>query len=446
VDLRASFPPIANQDGIGWCYAYGGAAQMSYWAIQNHVPGISLQDKHYVSSAAGALQYDRKKRSAEYKKLAVILSIKRAALPRVAELVQASEALDVKMYARMKIVGKNNLKTDSEYRSLNDELNRINNELSNLEKSYEGPSFKEPESGISKELLDSLSSGGLCLESQVSSTDNAPAAELQDTWLSTTFNNAYENYLDDRSSENICSASIALHQVFPNLKIPEIQATLTKFSISSHGDPIESLRRKSCDGHLIKLHKKPSAIPIPRPTNLDQSSTNEVLSNQFKSLLDKKIPVGIGYRPEVYYFGPESLRETLIDGNTSHYSVLVGKKFDCNTKKVVYILRNSLGDDACEADRPNFQRYPFETASVEYSGQARKIWDEYNACKKSCPNTDDPTEAETAKELGCMEHCERVKADALVNLNQPPYTCDNGDYVIDEDQLMPGVINGTYLK
>jgi hypothetical protein len=177
-----------------------------------------------------------------------------------------------------------------------------------------------------------------------------------------------------------------------------------------------------------------------------QFPVRPALSNQFKSLLDQKIPVGIAYRPEVYYFGPDSLEEKMIDGNSAHYSVLVGKKFDCTTKKTVYILRNSLGDDACESDLPNFQRYPFETAPPEYSGQASKIWADYNGCKKSCPNTDDPTEAETVKELGCVELCEKVKAQALVSLNRPPYTCDKGDYVIEEDQLMPGVMSGTYLK
>jgi hypothetical protein len=443
VDLRASLPPIPNQDGTGWCYAYGAAAQVTYWALQNHVPGVELPYGHYVSAAAAAIHFNREQRNEEYGRTAAGLVLKRASDPRIEELNQQEKALSEKLEQRSK-ADQTQFSSDPEYSSLKLKLARVQTELNTIKEILKKLEYHEPDVGSAAKLLGQIASDGLCLESQVSSADNVGPDTINSEWMTKVFDHAYGEYLATPSDLTACNAAFALQEVFPALQISEIRAIL---SHSDQDDPMEKLWEKSCKDHPIQLSRKYQIHTVPEVISTEPLSKPE-LFKQVQSLLDSKIPVGITYHAEILNVGPEVFgKQVTLEEN--HYSLVVGKRFDCESKKTVYILRNSWGADSCKVDRGMFQRYSSVDGPVSYRTTLHTINSKESACSDQCPryvNTGPSHLAALKRASDCQEQCIETKYAESIELNQPPFTCDQDDYVISEDQLMLGALNATYIK
>jgi hypothetical protein len=104
-------------------------------------------------------------------------------------------------------------------------------------------------------------------------------------------------------------------------------------------------------------------------------------------VLKKGTPVGIAYHPEVFSETPDNYRQTSKEG--SHYSLLVGQRYNCDKGEPEYILRNSWGQSGCETSAAGY---------LKKNGQ------------------------------------------------KAPYTCEDGYYIIPQSQLKMGVFRTVHLE
>jgi hypothetical protein len=434
VDLRSKMPPILDQDDMGWCVSYGSAAQLTYWAVQNGVPGISTREDGWISPTAIALSANRGRRQEAYKNV----------VARLAE-VDAYEAALQPLTARKAVLEERRRTLEGkvppkEWAWLLGELGRVSKDWA-AQKEKIPKLFSEPEGALGKPVLEQALREGVCLERQVSSRDNGPGDRLNREWLDQAFNDAYGRFVARQTEENACVAAEKLHGLFRQVPVVEIQSVIRR--VNSGEDPIEVLWRRSCQGQSIALPRVPRVEEFPPSGAARAGSFGS--SKLLSDLLGAEVPVGISYRPQVFDMGPDAARKEigkLEDQKASaHYSVLVGRKFDCSTKRTSYILRNSWGEAACEARRMMFSHYGSEIPPEVTARRDRK-WADENACISGCKRV----QRQVDRYMTCLGDCNLSKG-PLQNPGPPaPYTCDRGDFVIEEDQLMLVMRNATYLK
>lgn len=267
------------------------------------------------------------------------------------------------------------------------------NELSALVSIYP-KSVAENEGGDPKTVLDNIMGNGFCTEEEVPSEGfdyQAKTAPMQgyvppgytmapQKGVKAILNEGVGKYTASPNAENLCEATEAAKGIFPKLSQKEISDVL-ETSRKNDNDAVDQLLKAAC---------KKKKIELPRPVVTSETviTAHDKGMNAVQDLLKKGTPVGITYYPEVLSENPLTYDKASKEG--THYSVLVGQRYNCDKGEPEYILRNSWGKSSCE------------TGSAAYKS--------------------------------------RFLA------NEAPYSCEDGYYIIPESQLKMGLLNMTYYE
>jgi hypothetical protein len=253
--------------------------------------------------------------------------------------------------------------------------------------------LEEDEGGNSSEVLAGIMENGYCTEDEVPSEgfDYKPKISPMNNGIvmppSTSdgvkaiLNEGIGKYTASPTAENLCEATDAAKSIFPKLSQKEISNVL-EAARKNENDAVDQLLKTAC------TKKK---IDLPRPKVVAQTLIPDqdggVDMAWVRELLKKGTPVGIAYHSEVFSESPDVYKYSSKRG--SHYSLLVGQRYNCDKGEPEYILRNSWGQSGCE------------TSSAAYLNR---------------------------------------------NGAKAPYTCEDGYYIIPESQLKMGLFRTVHFE
>ena len=400
IDLRSELGPLRDQDSLGWCYAYGAADQLDHWTLKNQGKAAG------ISAIALALKYNSAKRRDNLEKWFAIPQDERKNARKQEAPVEA--------------------RGGSPRRAM----------LLAIESGYCTES-----TAPSKDLISSERFQAFLKRHQMRESTTLP--ELIDLTLS-----KYLAQTEPDSNLASCPVSEVASLFFPNAPFQDIQAILEQYS--SHDlntEPIDRLLEMNCQSVEWKGRS-------PKPIQVDEDP--ESIFSTIDQQLDRGEIAGINYYPDIFHFGADRLTQSIAAAkktdHSSHYSTLVGKRWNCSTGETDYLLRNSWGENSCNRDLNSYR-------SVEDdSPELQKILAECDSCDRQCAiahsewfRTTTTRDEATLVQQGnryneCTLTCTQRRNKQLLELNRPSFTCDQGYYVVPASVLKKGIINATLLQ
>lgn len=415
-DLNAEFGPTRDQGSIGWCYAYGAADLLGHWLNKYGIVKETHILANMVSPVASAILYNSKTRAAnlgrfnahkdfqttQQDRLAESVAQHNAAsdefLSRIAEWVKVNQELKARSTALLNDwLSLDGLQKQRKLRS--EELRRlqaIKEELAQLEIdshshasilvrrrqsdvhlreldflsnffygkahlyqskkfnfSLDLQSIQEGEGGQPKTVVDQAIIHGVCLEKDVPSVYVSRSGPIHSLAIHQIFENIY-GYLRTSDPALANQAAASAMQIFPNIESKDILARLRD---SSPHDPVEDLLLQSCK----PIHFPTNRIPIYR---IVEGATTNAKMEQLSHLVGQTHPVGLTYNADILKKTGKSLEDSLKKNSTLHFSVLIGQKYDCATKEIHFVLRNSWGKESCTSLVAKFRA---ETSTAPYT-------------------------------------------------------------------------------
>ncbi len=432
VDLRAELGPIRNQSGPS-CYAQPAADLLSHWLYINKIGPDPREKESQVSAFDAMIQYNNEFR----KKLFINY---RENLKLTQKRIEEFE--NYKKYFNQLVALPNfGLAEAQEIIALQDKEQESQTKLENFQTFKK--SFNERAGGSTGQAIEKMIKNGFCREKD-SPSNKSDFIDPQ-TYFRTSgdliLNNIY-NYYKDPNPESLCYAAQSAKELFPNLG--DIQLITQLLVLSSQSvpafkyDPINILSRLNCKPEFLPENKKPKI------KSLGKKPEQIILNMNLHFNKKPTTPVAVYYYAEILDSDESILPKKM---ERRHASTIAGRRFNCKTNEYDYILRNSWGKRACEQTRGNFKRYKTDPPS------AIKVKEKRSACLQTCGASTSAhfTTAEsidhkrTLYKLGCINECTKNFYNEMASINAPPYTCEDGYYIISESQLRAGLYGGHYL-
>jgi hypothetical protein len=444
---------IRDQDGDGWCYAYGGADQLTHWLNSHGVPGVETNGGGRVSPVGLALDQTEKSRRQAYLNYNAELAAYKSRNDQLNATANAvgsyMTALEIKDAAVKKLCAHINhdsngaivltkpapsgapnsryldlaandchmarrklCQADSQCRDLMARADNAQRELQSTATKI--PQFHFPAGGSAKAVMERALSEGVCLESSVASDGFDPRLGVNVNQLLTT-NSLTENCED-------CRRESSIRAVFPKFQ-GNVAAILDNYV---NADPMSEFM-KSCQ--RVQGPKPPPRI-------------REFPPEDFSRELEKpgSEPIGVTYNPSIFTYSDESVAATYgfvsQDPKTEsklHYSLLAGKRYNCDLGEEEFIIKNSWGSGACELSRNKYVSVPKSDPRVA------EIERSLSVCVQACPTGN-------AAWNTCNKTCvdaRNVKANAL---QKPPFYCEDGLFVVPASVMKRASVNGNKIE
>lgn len=453
IDFSMEMGPLRDQDGEGWCYAYGSADQLTHWMSKRGVGGVRSTGPDRVSPVALALDETANDRRTAYAKFNT----------ESAGYIQQLNALDATINAVHPYITGNiesrNPEIQTACRNVQREPNgairtlrpipgatnamvldtradacdRLRNAAcradsrcaemlrqsgsaitARLNLRAGAPRFKFPAGAVANEVLRRGINNGMCLEASVASDGFDPRLGVNIHQLLTV--NAMTPNCPD------CQRESSIRAVFPRFQ-GNIAAILDNFA---NVDPMSEFM-KSCQRVQIPPSQKPRIVHLAAS---DFSRALEIPNPE---------PIGVTYDASIFDYSSDAVRnsyEAPAAGEDAkrpfHYSLLVGKRFNCSWGEEEFILRNSWGSGSCETDRAKYLSVPKNDPRVTALEQ-----DSY-ACTVTC--------RPGIHYRACNERCVNQSVQARQTLHNPPFYCEDGLYIVRASTLVRASHSGSRLE
>lgn len=412
IDLRSELPPLRNQ-GMNNCFAMVAETLINHRLYQMGRISNLRDPKQLVSPTALALQAEAESRNYYFKKY-------QNDLPKIRELDGQIESLSndaQKIFEKLKPMPE-----DSE-------------EKKNLRQSYMEVALKIQD--LNKQRPENLNfdTGGVlgsvlrnkeikwCSEASVSGLDHFPdesrslfnptvegtkISQKSTPDLGARINKFLTAYAENDKPKDLCQLASDIQPIFPGLIFDDILKILRE---SLGSDPLQKFIDSACKG-----------IPGEDRKHSFQEAGTGIIEFKFPDMievLNNRNVVGIDINAKI--FNPNQ------KGPAQHSVTVVGKKHNCETGSTDYIIRNSWGPDSCEADR------------AEYVKSTRPDQEMGEPMGSEC--VPPPANATADSVFNCIEtsRAEHIKR------NKPPFSCDQGYYIVSESVLEKTVTSVTYL-
>lgn len=263
VNLASQFPPVKDQDGVGWCFAFAASDLASFYTGDN------------VSSSDTAMEYY------------------------------------------------------DGYQNLNDYRMSGKNTRTYLSRN-EGGNFEL--------AFDTLLKKGYCLETEVSSEENAGTRSYAIDEKIAKFESAFDRLKGSQLQKKIQTRKINACEVTPQIPGPNIfgnlpcEAFQRALSLNSSKAALNSLRKSACP------RRRPLRVPgTPYVRSVGRRLTGKNLVQVIQNSLSRGKPVGITM--DVNPLIKASDRKA----NGLHSMTAIGRRYNETTKKCDYLMRNSWG-------------------------------------------------------------------------------------------------------
>lgn len=442
IDLSSQMGPIRDQGSTGWCYAYGLADQLSYLLKIKNAPGFDVVGDNRVSPAGIALDWSFPYRREAYTTFASKLKETTSLNAQKGKLLDQvlNYSLQNKVIENFCIEAKNSLSGIDEnsseaqkkiayakltecHRLVNNEcakssvcsvfLNKLNKLSSdNTSSSMQKINFQDGAHPYNP--LKDLLRLGVFKESEIR-TDQS-----QNT-LSHDIGNLYShvitsNYLQNPDNPTaINNAEYAVKSIFPKFT-GNILSVIQNYEVF---DPYKQF--------MFSATRTPIADFISNTTvaDLEIATKDHDPLEKVDRALEAHLPVGITYDANFFFYGPNFIKSFNPKLEpASHYSIIIGKRFNCKTGETEYILRNSWGPNACEEKRSSYQSLPLNNADQDHLDVSLVN------CAESCRIT---------KSQNCENTCLKNYSEKNIALNKPDFLCENGNFIIKKNTLINSV-------
>lgn len=452
VDMSMEMGPTRNQDGDGWCYAYGSSDQLTHWMAKRGMGGVRATGADRVSPVALALDETTDKRRAAYAKFNT----------DSAGYIQRMNSLDASINAINPYITTNienrNPQVQAACRNVQREANgaiiitrpspngatnsrildttadncerlrkaacRADGACSQLLRQSEdahtakmnlqqsAPRFEFPAGAVADDVLRRGISEGMCLESSVASDGFDPRLGVNVNKLLTV--NAMTPNCPD------CQRESSIRAVFPRFQ-GNIAAILDNYATV---DPMSEFM-KSCQRVQIPRDQQPRVVSV---NPADFSRALEQPGSE---------PIGVSYDPDIFDYANDGVRTSYGGAPRSgepalHYSLLVGKRYNCSLGEEEFILRNSWGSDSCEFHRSKYVSVPKNDARVTNLEQ-----DSF-ACIATC--------RPGIHYRLCNERCVNQSVTSKLALHNPPFYCEDGLFIVRASTLVRASHAGNRLE
>lgn len=454
VDISMEMGPIRNQDGDGWCYAYGSADQLTHWMSRRGVGGVHSTGADRVSPVALALDETERNRRAAYTKYNT----------DTADYIQRLNQLDAQVNAVHPYIT-NNIEVrnpqvqgacqnvprepNGAIRTIRpvpgaaktfvlditaDNCDRMRNiacsvdsrcrevqrqsesaATARLNLRAQMPRFEFPAGGVSSQVMQRGIDQGVCLESSVASDGFDPRLGVNVNQLLT--RNALMPNCPD------CQRESSIRAVFPRFQ-GNIAAILDNYA---NVDPMSEFM-KSCQRVQFPSGQRPRVVDV-RPENFSRDLERP-----------NPEPIGVNYSASIFDYTSEQVAATYAAPGTPtrtserplHYSLLVGKRYNCSLGEEEFVLRNSWGTGSCENDRSKYVSVPKTDPRVAGLDQTK------NACLAQCRMG--------VLYRACNERCVNEINQARVQLHNPPFYCEDGLYIVKSSTLIRASHSGNRVE
>lgn len=306
IDLRKELGPIRDQGSLGWCYAYTSVDIMDQYINKNRK---SMRIERF-----GNLGDPQNQLSPSF----VSMSYRHPDRPDPSQIRG-------KAFTKAKAQGEKISKLWAEFEQT-DTQKKKDRIWAQILKLYE----HHAEGGSTELAINQLiEKPYLCLESDVSSKDYSLNGTQQFYGLDQAI---YYSYVYDRSGSQFCRAADSLQKLFPRKSEDEI---------------IDSLREAEPYTGLLKSK---GLCTFKNP--LKKRITAVVHLGEKEALASIDTGLSKGYISGISYTANFLLYNQTMEGE--HASTIVGKRVNCKTKKIDYLLRNSWGATACANEKTKF--------------------------------------------------------------------------------------------
>jgi len=455
-DWRSSQGPIRDQDTIGWCYAFTASDLLTDFMNRNpdHRPKkLSNLDftkkENMVSPMSGAvavengvlelsstmkMNYDIDKTFSYEKVLENNIKLEKS--QKDYNETCRNDCQHDCLYSYIHNLDYSHLKCDFFQSRSKDlpEIVKLFKKVEELDKKQRldiGKYQRITMGGNAELILDYYIRSGFSLESQFP-TDNFKAEDRL-SQISHEFSLAFGTAKSKEQA--LCSGYELYKELCPNCTqtFEDIKPILEK-SLNPQKSALYELTNN--DQFKFNLSKS-SKIDIKKFSYQEESELSEKRKNIDEGLT--KGIVGIGY----------DISNILSLNKGGHASTLVGKK--CIQGQEHYILRNSWGSQACEAEKKEIILGRIETAASE-----QEVAKKYSGCMSICNDMptkiensfslfsqDDPKKVLEKKE--CKNSCYNKNKDEL-SQKFGTYECDKiGYYFIESEKILNATSSAQYL-
>lgn len=381
-DMRNEFGPLRSQDSIGWCFAYATTDLLGHWIRRTHYNGNPSRRQYDTSQRENMLsamwstavyydnrpEYIRSLRSAHAEKPGLVAKYsdlrtqRRKILEESIHTAQRTPNRELgSLYAEMfalidkkeksrendlsvfqkkyddikaKIIA---LKTrDTAIEAAVAAISKNTEELKNLEKKLDDKQEEKSdlEEGYTEKVFEKLTNKniGFCRESEVPSDDTQlPQYFSSYKNIDGYLREIYKYLITNGSQDQLKCATLAGYALFPNLTPYEISDILSKYQ--DQADPIFNLARTACK-HKLTIDERfgtPEMITLGNPAKDGFA--------EIKNLLSQNIPVEIRYNSNRTFLPIEKQKKEKL----MHSSIIVGQKYNCDTRETEFIVRDSIG-------------------------------------------------------------------------------------------------------
>lgn len=191
-----------------------------------------------------------------------------------------------------------------------------------------------------KALRDLCDAKNICLQSDVPSSDYAGYEGMKFKQLDDII---YESYKDPKSGTKFCQAATVMNKMFPKVD-PDIL--------------IEQLKKKDPYSHLVE---NPDLCSLPNPMEKrcpepraivftpNDPRDKERLDTEFvyiQKMLEENVPTTLAF-VTADFLKPIWMQGMSKNGSDGHAALVIGHRFNCETQKNDYLIRNSWGPEAC---------------------------------------------------------------------------------------------------
>lgn len=408
IDHSPEFCKPRDQDSIGWCYAYAASDLLTHHLKRKKL--INNDCNTRVSAVAVAASYNKDK-AAEHREMI-----------------------------------KNRLKKQSASSFLSEEANKSN---------ADDREYFENVGGHIKTSIELAVDNGICMESDIPSDDykyslagGCIASESGGCGLKSLINTIYK-YKSEGT--NLCAAVNASLAIAPNINADAVQKILINMEATEVIDALISASCKKLNYEQTPWWKRITGEGL----RLENHSGTPDFENIDKELAAGNA-IGISYYSNFILTAPGKGQK-----KGAHASIIVGKKFDCEQNKEVYIVRNSWGNSCAafqntisnfeEIDKCNTGTYTSENLTAfksEFEKQKLKPEKErdwqYNYFKQALANIPNlklvTTDEKEKQNKTCNEKWTTTKP---IN---PGVTCKDGLLFIDKSILKESIYGTTNIK
>ncbi len=231
------------------------------------------------------------------------------------------------------------------------------------------------------------------------------------------------------SEQARCGIAESYQGIFPGLNLEDLKEILFKTEIS---DPLAELHKRLCK----RSYNYNVEVVRSQPRNNVLPNFDEALERGTGRASSLRFDARIFSNPLYYTDKNFDINKNKDKG--PHASVIVGRRYNCETNSFDYILKNSWGKEACKNSKDSLKNNFVRTGAMP-KGFHQEIYD--------CEQLSKCYSKEGASRRACYSRCTDISFEKFEKVSEVPiYKCEGEFYVVPSSVIQRGAMSSRYVK